>query len=183
MLWTGQKGWSGCICGGAAIEAFVRSSMTALQVTFLRLALPLHTLLHQPVALDTGCQHCVLSQHVASSLCLLHQDLCSTLLISMGTAAADDAAGISSVEIEVQGHFAYGHLAGEKGTHRLVRQSPFSSDAARHTSFAAVEVMPVLGRIAVKTDCGGWLCIHPRHHQNALLQGTRQIRLTFQRRI
>ena len=85
------------------------------------------------------------------------------LLIWLGTATADDAASISSVEIEVQGHFAYGHLAGEKGTHRLVRQSPFISDAARHTSFAPVEVLPVLGKTAVKTDCGGWLCIHPRH--------------------
>lgn len=53
-----------------------------------------------------------------------------------------DEAGIKSITILVKGDFAYGYLEAEKGIHRLVRISPFDSNARRHTSFAAVNVSP-----------------------------------------
>ncbi len=55
-----------------------------------------------------------------------------------------DVAGIKSVSLEIEGSFAYGYLKGENGVHRLVRISPFDSNAKRHTSFASVYVYPVV---------------------------------------
>lgn len=57
---------------------------------------------------------------------------------------AGDGAGIKSATIEIKGDFAYGYLKGENGVHRLVRISPFDSNAKRHTSFASVYVYPVI---------------------------------------
>jgi peptide chain release factor 2 len=55
-----------------------------------------------------------------------------------------DVAGIKSVSLQIEGEFAYGFLKGENGVHRLVRISPFDSNAKRHTSFASVYVYPVV---------------------------------------
>jgi peptide chain release factor 2 len=55
-----------------------------------------------------------------------------------------DVAGIKSVSLQIEGEFAYGYLKGENGVHRLVRISPFDSNAKRHTSFASVYVYPIV---------------------------------------
>ncbi len=54
-----------------------------------------------------------------------------------------DVAGIKTVSLEIEGNFAFGWLKGENGVHRLVRISPFDSNAKRHTSFASVYVYPL----------------------------------------
>ncbi len=66
-----------------------------------------------------------------------------------------EEAGIKSVTVEVDGPFAYGYLRSERGTHRLVRLSPYDSANRRHTSFAKVEVLPALDEdIDIQIDPG-----------------------------
>ena len=55
-----------------------------------------------------------------------------------------DVAGVKTVTLQIEGDFAYGYLKGENGVHRLVRISPFDSNAKRHTSFASVYVYPLV---------------------------------------
>ncbi len=56
-----------------------------------------------------------------------------------------EEAGVKSATIRVEGDFSFGYMKGEKGVHRLVRISPFDSNARRHTSFVSVDVFPELG--------------------------------------
>ena len=55
-----------------------------------------------------------------------------------------DVAGIKTITIQIEGEYAFGWLKGENGVHRLVRISPFDSNAKRHTSFASVYVYPLV---------------------------------------
>tara|TARA_Y100000588_G_scaffold127289_1_gene139523 strand:- start:14102 stop:15106 length:1005 start_codon:yes stop_codon:yes gene_type:complete len=70
-------------------------------------------------------------------------------------ASPGEEAGIKNATLRVSGRYAYGHLKAERGVHRLVRQSPFDAGNRRHTSFARVDIVPVLEdseEIAVSPD-------------------------------
>lgn len=64
--------------------------------------------------------------------------------VSLADMVEGDVAGIKSATLEIEGPYAYGYLKGESGVHRLVRISPFDSNARRHTSFASVFVYPLV---------------------------------------
>ncbi len=94
------------------------------------------------------------AQDWASMLLAMYQKYCrergfSCTLIDQSLGEQD---GIKNASVEIGGRYAYGTLHGETGVHRLVRISPFSSKSLRHTSFALIDVIPLIKNADLKID-------------------------------
>lgn len=72
--------------------------------------------------------------------------------ISLNGVSEGQEAGIMSAEVTISGRYAYGLMTAERGTHRLVRISPFDNQGRRQTSFAAVQVWPLLDDVDIDVD-------------------------------
>ena len=94
------------------------------------------------------------SQDWAQMLLRMYGRFCEQRAYKMALLEVSPAeeAGIRSATLEIKGPYAYGHLKAEKGVHRLVRLSPFDAAHRRHTSFAAVSVVPVTEEQELEID-------------------------------
>jgi peptide chain release factor 2 len=95
------------------------------------------------------------SQDWAEMLLRMYLRWCQTrgFKVELNEASEGDEAGIKSVTFTVHGENGYGLLSTERGVHRLVRISPFDSAARRHTSFASVDVTPLIdGEVELDVD-------------------------------
>ncbi|MCX6093785.1 MAG: peptide chain release factor 2 [Candidatus Bipolaricaulota bacterium] len=94
------------------------------------------------------------SQDWAEMLLRMYGRFCERMGFSAALleVSAGDTAGIRSATLEVKGKYAYGNLKGEAGVHRLVRLSPYDAAHRRHTSFAAVSVVPEIAEVALEID-------------------------------
>jgi peptide chain release factor 2 len=94
------------------------------------------------------------SQDWAEMLLRMYGRFCERMRFeaSLLEASPGDTAGIRSATLEVKGSYAYGNLKSERGVHRLVRLSPFDAAHRRHTSFAAVGVVPVTEEVELLVD-------------------------------
>jgi len=94
------------------------------------------------------------SQDWAEMLLRMYGRFCERMGFKAGLldVSPGEAAGIRSATLDVKGLYAYGNLRGEKGVHRLVRLSPFDAAHRRHTSFAAVSVVPEVEEAVLEID-------------------------------
>ena len=92
-------------------------------------------------------------EHLELGMLLNGEYDANNAILTLHAGAGGDEAGVKSATLQINGHNAYGYLRSEKGVHRLVRISPFDANARRHTSFAAVDVMPELDdTVDIKID-------------------------------
>jgi peptide chain release factor 2 len=139
-------------------EAEIEASIAAIEATLDQLELrSLFTGEHddsdcivQINAKDGG----VDAQDFAEMLLRMYERWCERrgFTISLNYVSEGAEAGIMSAEVTISGRYAYGLMSAERGTHRLVRISPFDNQGRRQTSFAAVQVWPLLDDVDVDID-------------------------------
>ena len=94
------------------------------------------------------------AQDFAEMLLRMYEKWCERrgFTISLNGVSEGAEAGIMSAEVTIEGRYAYGLMTAERGTHRLVRISPFDNQGRRQTSFAAVQVWPLLEDVDLEID-------------------------------